>query len=420
MKDVTNDSELSAYFRGDLDVISWPYPFYERLRAQDSVVDWNGGPARLLTRYDDVRAAMAKELPLHNDGYRHGKLAEGVLSRLPEDCRGIFFEIFDFESLRVTRNEGADHQRLRGSVFHAFMPKSLERLRASVQAHVDELIDDMAASDSPDWKAQVADRLPVRIISELFGIPQSDRESLWEFAEAIAAHFNMTSEALQGAAYALEDFRGYVRELIGGVRRTGEGSDLSLSLIEAYDSGALSENELIAMYLVVLFGGTETTTNLLGNGFRALQRFRDQWDLLVANPERVRGALDELLRYDCPLHYLPRRVIEPFELHGHSFAADETVIMMIGAANRDDAVFEDPDRLWLERPNSGKHLAFAYGPHFCLGSALAKMEGEIAFSSLLRRFPEIRMKEGDIPYRGSAMLRAIASLPVELGPDRGR
>jgi cytochrome P450 len=181
----------------------------------------------------------------------------------------------------------------------------------------------------------------------------------------------------------------------------------------------LTEDELVAMYLLILFGGSETTTNLLGNGFLGLQRHRDQWDLLVSQPDLMAGAVNELMRYDSPHHYLPRVAAADFDLHGTPVRAGQTVIIMMGAANRDETVFDDPDRLDITRPNSNAHLSFAIGAHYCLGAALARLEGEVVFSTLVRRFPEARLLDAQPAYAGSAMLRAIQSLPTDLGPDRG-
>jgi cytochrome P450 len=200
------------------------------------------------------------------------------------------------------------------------------------------------------------------------------------------------------------------------MRDTGEGPELARTLLDGRASEALTEDELVAMYLLILFGGSETTTNLLGNGFLALQRHRDQWDLLVKDPSLVRGAVDELLRYDSPHHYLPRVAAEPFELGGQRIDAGDTVIVLMGAANRDPEVFDQPERLDITRPNRAEHLSLAFGPHFCLGAALARLEGEIVFATLVTRFPQARLLTDDIRYGGSAMLRAIQHLPADLGP----
>ncbi len=187
-------------------------------------------------------------------------------------------------------------------------------------------------------------------------------------------------------------------------------------MLDSRDDEVMTEDELVAMYLLILFGGSETTTNLLGNGFLALQRHRDQWDLLArATPTWSRGAMDELMRYDSPHHYLPRVVDQDFELHGTTLQAGQTAIVVMGAANRDESKFPDPTGSTCTRPNKREHLSFAFGAHYCLGAALARLEGDVVFSTLLRRFPDARLLDDQPAYGGSAMLRAIQSLPTDLG-----
>ena len=155
----------------------------------------------------------------------------------------------------------------------------------------------------------------MRVIVDLIGIPQSDRDMIWEWSEAIGALFSLDETSLRKADEAIDAFRAYVGEMIHHLRATGEGPELARLLLDHRDNEAMTEDELVAMYLLILFGGSETTTNLLGNGFAALQRNRDQWDLLVDDPSLVRGAVEELIRYDSPHHYLPRVVEEDFRLH---------------------------------------------------------------------------------------------------------
>jgi cytochrome P450 len=169
------------------------------------------------------------------------------------------------------------------------------------------------------------------------------------------------------------------------------------------------------MYLLLLFGGSETTTNLLGNGFLALQRHRDQWDLLVHDTGLVPNAVEEMFRYDAPHHYLPRYAVADFEIAGQPVRKGDTVIIVQAAANRDDTVFADPGRFDIRRANAREHLSLAFGPHFCLGAALARLEGQLVFSELVTRIPNARLLTDDISYGGSAMLRAIQSLPIDAG-----
>jgi cytochrome P450 len=189
-------------------------------------------------------------------------------------------------------------------------------------------------------------------------------------------------------------------------------------MLEGHSNEALTEDELVAMFVLILFGGSETTTNLLGNGFLALQRHRDAWDQLVADPSGVRHSIEEMIRYDSPHHYLPRVALDDFELGGERVEAGDTLIIVMGAANRDPDVFGEPARFDISRRNAAEHLSFGFGAYFCLGAALARLEGEVVFENLVRRFPHARLLSddaADITYGGSAMLRAIQQLPTELG-----
>jgi cytochrome P450 len=230
--------------------------------------------------------------------------------------------------------------------------------------------------------------------------------------------YSLDEGSLQRADAAVDSFRSYIHATVEQLRSTGQGPELARIMLEHRDNEALSEEELTAMYLIILFGGSETTTNLIGNGFLALQRHRAQWGQLVSHPELVRGAVEEMLRYDTPHHYLPRLIVEDFDLHGVPMKKGQTAIIMMGAANHDEAKFADPETFDIHRANKGDHLSLAFGPHYCLGAALARLEGEIVFSTLVRRFPEARLQDDHPRYAGSAMLRAIQHLPVELGPAR--
>jgi cytochrome P450 len=409
------DEEITAFFSADPETIAWPYPMYDRWRHGSGVVRWHGGPATLITRYADVKDVMAGKYPIKQNAYRFGELAEGTISRLPMRQHEVFFKVLDFESHFLSRKDGDEHQRLRRIAARAFSARRIELLRESVQRHVDELIEEMAAQPQPDIKLHLANKLPVRVIVDLIGVPQSDRELIWEWSEAVGRLFSLDETSLREADEAIDAFRDYVGETVQKVRRTGEGPELAKLMLDSREEEVMTEDELVAMYLLILFGGSETTTNLLGNGFLDLQRHRDQWDVLREDPSLVAGAMDELMRYDSPHHYLPRVVAEDFELHGTTLRAGQTAIIVMGAANRDETKFADPDRLDVTRPNKREHLSLAFGAHHCLGAALARLEGDVVFSTLLRRFPEARLLDDQPAYGGSAMLRAIQSLPTDLG-----
>jgi cytochrome P450 len=413
---MTNDGslqqELSAFFGADPTAIAWPYPLYSRLREGSGVVRWHGGPATVVTHHADVKSVMSGDHPIHQNAYRHGEMAQATVDRLHAELKQLFYEVLDFESLFMSRQEGEDHRRLRRVAQRVFTARRVEALRSSIQGHVDDLVAGMLNEPEPDMKRHLADRLPVRVIIDLIGVDQQDGSMIWQWSEAIARAFSLDTESLQAAHAAIASFKDYVGAAADQVRRTGEGPELARLLLDSHEGAALSDDELVAMYLLLLFGGSETTTNLLGNGFLALQRHREQWETLVESPDLLRPAIDELLRYDTPHHYLPRVVHEEFELGGHTFRPDETLIVIMGAANRDPERFDDPDTLDITRSNASDHLSFAFGPHYCLGASLAKLEAEVVFSTLIERVPGIRLKDVPITYGGSAMLRAITSLPV--------
>ncbi len=415
----TQDEEISSFFSADPDTISWPYPMYARWREGNGIVRWESGPATLVTRYADVKDVMSGKYPIKQNAYRFGELAEGTISRLPVEQHEIFFKVLDFESLFLSRNDGDEHLRLRRIAARAFSARRIEMLRESVQQHTDDLIEDMLRKPAPDIKRDLANKLPVRVIADLIGVPQSDRELIWEWSEAVGRLFSLDERSLREADEAIDAFRAYVGQTVAKVRETGEGPELAKAMLDSRQDEVMTEDELVAMYLLLLFGGSETTTNLLGNGFLALQRHRDQWDLLRQDPSLVAGAMDELMRYDSPHHYLPRVVADDFDLRGTRIRAGQTLIIVMGAANRDESKFPDPDRLDVTRANKREHLSFAFGAHHCLGAALARLEGDVVFSTLLERFPDARLLDPQPEYAGSAMLRAIQSLPTDLGTPGG-
>lgn len=416
--DLIMEQELSRYLEGDPDLAGWPYPMYERWRTEHPVYRYAGGPAVVLTRYQDVRRVMGDGNRISNDGYRHGALADGVLARLPASDRVAFYDVMDFSSKYISRTDGAYHARLRRVASRGFTPARIRALQESIKQHVDELLDSMRDYDTPDVKEHLANQLPIRVVTDLIGVPAEDRAMIWQWSEAIANNFSVDTKTLNDANDAINSFRSYVHELVERLRRTDNRTELAMVLLDGNEDERLTEEELVVMFVLLLFAGSETTTNLLGNGFLALQRHRDQWNMIRDEPALVTGAVDEALRYDAPLQYLPRVAVEEMTFGGVQVKPGESVIIFIGAANRDPEIFKDPDTFDIKRSEKGRHLALAFGPHFCLGSSLVRIEGEIAFGSLIQRFPDAQLTTDDIQYGGSAMLRKALSLPTALGRER--
>ncbi|MBW8484983.1 cytochrome P450 [Actinomadura parmotrematis] len=314
-----------------------------------------------------------------------------------------------------------DHTRLRRLVGKAFTARLVERLRPRIAALVDELLGGLRGE--VDLIAGLAYPLPVILISELLGVPPEDRDRFKGWSDILARgldpDFLLPPAELAARDAAREEFAAYFRGL--AARRRAEPRDDLLSALVAVPPGddALTEEELLATCVLLLVAGHETTVNLIGNGTLALLRHPDQLAWLRAHPEAMPAAVEELLRYDPPVQLTLRTALADTELAGHEIAKGQLVLLLIGAANRDPAVFADPDRLDLARYLDGgasgpaaRHLAFGLGIHFCLGAPLARLEGELALRGLLDRDPALL--PGAPAYRANLVLRGLAALPVAL------
>jgi cytochrome P450 len=215
------------------------------------------------------------------------------------------------------------------------------------------------------------------------------------------------------------EFRAYIDSLIETKRGAEPETDLVAALMHAGEGGKLTAEELTAMFVILLFAGHETTTNLLGIGLLELHRQPDQWRQLCSVPSSVSQSIDELLRFTSPVQFVPRIALEPISIGDVHIAAGESVLPIIGSANHDSAVFPEPEKLDLARPNARNHLAFGYGGHFCLGNHLAKLEAAIVFAALSERFPDMAVDTEMAEFGGSLGLRALVSLPTRLGGARG-
>jgi unspecific monooxygenase len=308
-----------------------------------------------------------------------------------------------------------DHTRLRRLVSKAFTARLIERLRPRIEQVVQELLAD--ASGEVDLIRALAYPLPVILISELLGVPAQDRDRFKGWSDALARgldpDFLLPAADIAERDQARLEFAAYFQEL-SALRRSDPRDDLLSALVAVSDGGdALTEQELLATCILLLVAGHETTVNLIGNGALALLRHPDQLAWLRTHPEAVPAAIEELLRYDPPVQLTLRTALQDTELAGATIKRGELVLLLTGAANRDPTVFEDPDRLDLQRAASG-HLSFGLGIHFCLGAPLARLEGEIALAALLRR--DITLAGGDLAYRDNLVLRGLARLPVIVSP----
>jgi pimeloyl-[acyl-carrier protein] synthase len=377
-----------------------PYPTYHRLRAEDPV---HHSPLGfwVLTRYEDVVAVLrdprfAKEAIAAVVAARLGRAPAAPLSMLDRDP--------------------PDHTRLRSLVSKAFTPRVVEALRPHIQKIVDSLLDRVAGANAMDLIEDFAYPLPVIVICEMLGVPFEDHERFKQWGLDIARGLDSIllppdSDVARRSDAARSALTAYFRELIAE-RRASPRADLLSGLIAAEEVGdRLREDELLATCILLLVAGHETTVNLIGNGTLALLRHRDQLRRLREDPGLIASAVEELLRYDGPVQRTARVSGEDVAIASRTIAKGELVMPFIGAADRDPAQFPDPDRLDITRTDN-RHIAFGWGIHFCLGAPLARLEGQIALNTLVRRLPKLALATDKPEYRESLTLRGLSTLPV--------
>jgi cytochrome P450 len=309
-----------------------------------------------------------------------------------------------------------DHTRLRGLAARAFTPRTVESLRPGVVAMVDGLIDAFGAGDVDVMEA-LAFPLPVTVIGEMLGVPAGDREQLRPLVRAVTAVLELvvTPEALTAATAANSTLVSYFGELVAE-RRARPQDDLLTRLIQAEDEGdKLSEWELISTAILLFAAGFETTTNLIGNAMLALLHNPGQLERLRADRSLLRPAVEEILRYDSPVQIAVRTAYEDLDLDGHRIGSGSVILALLGAANRDPARFSDPERFDVARAE-GAPMSFGSGIHFCLGAALARMEGQVVLDRLLDRFGTMELVGDEPSYRDSLTLRGLVALPVRFTP----
>jgi cytochrome P450 PksS len=392
---------VSAEFKAD------PFPFLARLRASepvyrttlpDKTVVW------LLTRYDDVAALLRDERFTKS---RRSALTEDQLRKLP--WTPSMFRPLERNMLDL---DPPDHTRLRSLVHKAFTPSLVEQMRSRTQAIADELLDCVVATGEMDLIKDFALPLPMTIITEILGVPAKDHNKFHRWSQAVVSLSspNPTLSVLPG----VWKFIRYLRQFFK-LRRRDPQNDLVTALIKAEEAGdKLNEDELLAMVFLLLIAGHETTVNLIGNGTLALLENPNQMRKLRDEPSLIKPAVEELLRYTSPVLMTTERYArESAMIHGVMIPQGEMMLGVLGSANRDETVFDNPNELQITRePN--RHLSFGQGIHFCLGAPLARMEAQIAFTTLLRRLPELRLKNPPLSlrWRPSIFLRGLAALPV--------
>ena len=387
-----------------------PYPTYARLRSSAPVYRAalpDGRGVWLITRYEDVLAVL-KDQRFVKDW--RGALTPEQLAQVPP-----IPEVMKPLSQNMLDTDPPDHERLRALVSKAFTPRLIERLRPRVQAISDGLLDAVEDRGEMDLIDDYAFPLPITVIAELLGVPAEDRNNFREWSDA-AVSGNASQEYMEEILIPhMQAFTDYLRALFEE-KRANPGDDLVSALVRAEEAGdRLSEDELLGMVFLLLVAGHETTVNLIGNGVLALLQHPDQLRKLKEDPSLIKPAIEELLRYDGPVETSTERFArEDVEIGGQVIPRGEMVLVVLAAADHDPERFSDPDELDITRTDN-RHLAFGKGIHHCLGAPLARMEGQIAISTLLRRMPNLRLKGSpeSLSWRPGMILRGLRGLPVE-------
>ncbi|MCK7611927.1 cytochrome P450 [Roseibium sediminicola] len=387
-----------------------PYPFYEALRARDGLTWFGEFDVWLASRFDDVSEIV-----------QHGKMVRSMdhisspdeiaaLKRaqnwhdMPHHSRFVQFSLLD--------SDGAVHDRLRKQVFKLFTPVMVGRLRDDIQAYVDRLVDGLADRQEIDFIEDLAAHVPGHIIGRVLGVPDEDCPQLRVWSENIVQYFDIDrSDARKDLAETnTTEFYHYLLEL-KAARAADPKEDLLSLMIESERAGQLSHDEFISTAMLILMAGHGSTIDVLGSGMHALLKFPGEMQRLRDEPGLMKTAVQEMFRFESPLPFFHRYSTEEVELCGKTYPRGTKFGVLYGSANRDPNQFPDADRFDVGRtPNW--HIAFGRGAHFCLGNHLARLDMDIIFSTLLKRFRTIELADTDVRYKKGLSVRGPEALRI--------
>lgn len=374
-----------------------PYPFYDILRQEAPIFyspEWNQW---FLTRYEDCERLQ-----------RDNRLGHGTYQQALESS-----PLWQMLRHWFLLKNPPDHTRLRSLVHKTFTPHRVAKMRETVQTVADRLLDQVQPTGKMDLIADFAKPLPVIVIAEMLGLPTEDHKLFHQWSNDLARSLDLTDdvEVYMQASKTTVRLTRYLKKM-ADQRRANPQNDLLSALVAVEEAGEqLSEDELYATCALLLVAGYENTTNFIGNGTLALLQHPAELERLKQNPQLMPSALEELLRYDSAAQMTVRIALEEIRYKGYTFHAGQEVNFVIAAANRDPERFDNPNTLDLTRSHN-RHLSFGHGIHYCLGAPLARLEGEIAFATLLRRMPNLSLATDKPTYLDNYLLRGLATLPV--------
>ena len=394
------------YKPNDPALLADPFPLYRRLRDEDPAHWSTRLKGWVLTRYDDVKR-VCLDMTMSSDRLRP------FFAKLPPPEAKRVEELARYLTLWMVFRDPPEHTRLRRLAAKVFHVRSINALRPNIEATTRWLLEAIGERERFDFIADFAGPLPALVIIDMLGAPREELGRLKHLSDEMSLFIGSARDAPEKyarAAAATREMAGIFRELILA-RRAAPQRDLLSELVALDDGGdRLSDDELVATCILLLFAGHETTTHHLANGLRALLQFPDQLEALRSNAALAPAAVEELLRYDGPIGAQVRIVQEPHELHGRQLKVGERVFLLMNAANRDPRAYDDPDRVDLKR-SGVPHLTFGFGAHICLGFPLARLEGQIALPAVLARWKHFEMVS-EPKYLDSMVLRGMQAMPL--------
>ena len=393
------------------EVVSDPFPLYRRLRDEDPA-HWSPTlKSWVLTRYDDVKRVCLDPAGMSSDRLRP------FFAALPAADGARIAELMRYLTRWMVFRDAPEHTRLRRLAAKVFNVRSMHALRPDVEAVTRALLEGLQGRREVDFIAEFAGPLPALVIMRMLGVPSGELPRLKRLSDEMALFIGSarhSPDKYRRAELATAEMAALFRDLIAMRRRTPQ-ADLLTDLVQAEEAGdRLTQDELVATCILLLFAGHETTTHHIANGLRALLQFPQELSRLRDNPALAPAAIEELLRYDGPIGAQVRIVQAPLTLHGKALQPGDRVFLLMNAANRDPRAFPDPDRLDLGR-NGVPHLTFGFGVHICLGFPLARLEGQVALPAVLRRWRRIEIAAAQLEWIDSMVLRGMKALPLRVG-----
>lgn len=414
--------DITAYLEtSDPEILANPYPLYRRLREAGRVISHPS--VVLVTRYDDILAVL-RDPGRFSSRRNVGSRNDAATSRMSPENAVKAQEVLDFVDGWMLAQDDPAHSRLRRIVQRAFTPARVRAMRDDIEEVALDLLTRAEPKGRIDVIGEFAYRLPIIIIGRMLGLDESEYPVLREWSRAISVFqgSEFAEWTVEPARHAVDGFREYVASRRADAEALTEPRNLldALFLARGDNGDRLTEDEVVSNFGLLVFAGHETTTNLIGNGLLALLRHPDQMDKLRSGVVSVETAVEELLRYDSSVQAAHRLVTEDVELAGVPIKRGTNLRLCLGSAHHDPAHFERPEELDLTRFEGGKigHLGFGLGPHFCLGSVLARLEASLALQKLIDRYPLMSLATEEINWTRSSTNRGMEELWVDLGTGR--